>query len=559
MALGLGIAMLVPPTASANPGDVWVADLARPAGPGHLIQVDPSSGAELREVVPAGPGVEPLHVPVGIAIDAQGFLIVTDTDGYNTTAAYPGGGFDNCNNTGCGAVLRVNPESGAATVISKGPHWYNPSGVLLPEDGDLFDDGGGVGDRLLVTDTGSRGILAVDPHLPPDANQTFLYENFSAVAPPVPVGERRGLRNPWDIARDPDTGDLLITNYGVRDTPSEPLEGVVGCDDDGDPSNGLSESDGYVARMAPATGQITGYVCSPDFRKPRGIVAAGGGRIFVADPFANTGSEFAALFQITGGQVETLSLGGQLLAPSGLSFSYEGDNLLVADESAFPPATGDCVGAGCGGVLALNALSGDQAAFARRGPLGLFRDPIDVAVDRAGAPKPLSGKPLRKPCKPKRCCPKRQSKCKKVVDFVQFFNVREGRRRPPIGIGEHPGGIEVLLLDGFGERAKVRFQCLAGQCPVQRDSKNAVGGKVAFDFGSQELEGSFRITAFVPIGGKRRNIKTVFIGRYQDFVFTGGPGAGVDRKDGGCLRPGESTVRVKKPRTTTKCPVANGH
>jgi len=555
----LGASLLGPAAASAAPGDVWVTDLQRPSGPGHLIQVDPNTGAELREVIPTGPGVEPLHVPTSITIDAQGFLIVTDTDGYNATAAYPGGGFDDCNNTGCGAVLRVDPSTGAATVVSRGPYWSNPAGVVLPPDGDLTNDHGGLGDRLLVVDTGSRGVLAVDPSQPPGANQTYLYENYSAVrTPDVPVGQRKGLRNPWDIARDPDTGDLLITNVGVRGSPSEPLESVAGCDDDADASNGLSESDGYVARMSADTGQIIDYICNPDFRKPRGIVVAPGGRMFIADPFATSGSDFAAIFEINGKTVDTLSLGGDLLTPSGLSFSYAGDDLLVADESSFPPAIGDCVGSGCGAVLALNALSGDQGTFARRGPLGLFRDPIDVAVDRAGAPVPLASKPLRKPCKPKRCCPKRKPKCKKVVDFVHFFNVGPGTKRA-IGVDGQSHGIEILLLDSFGEQARVRFDCLAGACPVRRKSANAVGGKVAFDFGGSALDGTFRITAFVPLGGKRRNIKTVFLGRYQEYTVTNAPGAGVVRGAGGCLQPGESKVRLKGPRkTTTKCPVADG-
>jgi hypothetical protein len=567
--------LLAPGEAAGLPRDVYALDISRPTfpigvtdpAPGRIIQVDPTTGAEIREIVPHGLGVEPLHAPTGIAVDADGYLIVADTDGYNASYAFPAGGTDLCSNTGCGAVLRVNPGDGSAQVLSRGPYAGNPSAVLLPPDGDINNDGGGIGDQLLVVDTANRMILGVDPYAPPDTNQSVVYENYSAVNPMVSPdatpGNRKGLRNPWDIARDPDTGDLLITNVGVRGTQSEPLESIAGCDDDGDPSNGFAESDGYIARFDPSLGftdkrGITDYVCDPDFRKPRGIVVANGERMFVTDPFATSGSDFAALFSIVGRDVQMLSLGGLMRTPSGLSFTYEGDELLVADESSFPPPIRDCVGSGCGGVLALDPISGEQAPFSPHAmPSFLYRDPIDVAVDRAGAPTPLGQKPGE--CGKKQgCCPKRKPRCKRTLDFIHFFNIGSGTRKA-LGVSGEPRGIEVLLMESLGEVAKVRFLCLSPSCPVKTQTQRATDGRVAFDFGSDPLQGSFRITAYVPLEDKRRNLKVVYLGRYQDFSFVPGPGAEIARGDRGCLRPGESKVRKRKPRTTTKCPVVDGH
>jgi hypothetical protein len=556
----------VPGSASATPGDMYVLDIAGRGGdaiPGRIIQVDPATGSEIRQV-PVNPPAEPLHAPVGIAIDAYGYLIVADTDGYNPTYTIPnGGGTYGCVN-GCGAVLRVNPLDGTTQVLSTGPLWSNPSSVVLPPDNNLYDDGGGPEDQLLVLDTGERAVIAVDVTKPVNANQSYVYENYSAVNPNVSPdatpGNRKGLRNPWDFARDPDRPtDLLITNVGVRKpdgTPmGEALESIPGCDDDGDPANGFAEPDGYIARLDTSLGftdkrAITDYICDPEFRKPRGIVVASGERMFVADPFAagvdgSGHSQFAGIFQVVVKDVKFLSLGGQLQTPSGLSFTYSGGGVLVADESAFPPPATNCAGAGCGGLLALDPFSGDQLAFSPPGAPAFYRDPIDVAVDRTAAPAPLARTPK---CPRKKCCPKRH-KCE--VKHIHFFNLAGPPASDPVLGKAKSSVIDPLRLQGFGDRARVRLTCRSADCPSEAETTtDAVDDQVAF-VSPTPLRGRFRITAFVPKRTHLKTVQKVYVGRFQDFSFTPGPGAEIQHGNGGCLRPGEKKVTKK---TTMACP-----
>jgi hypothetical protein len=563
--------LAAPTAASATPGDTYALDIARPHGlndptPGRIIQIDPASGQEIREV-PVNPPAEPLHAPVGIAIDAYGYLIVADTDGYNPTytiGPYTYGGTTQgpygpyeCTN-GCGAVLRINPADGSSQVLSTGPLWGNPSSVLLPPDRDLYDDGGGPEDELLVLDTAERAVIRVDVRQPANANQSYLYENYSSVNkdvnPAAVPGSRTGLRNPWDFARDPDRpNELLITNIGVRQADGsalgEPLEGVADCDDDANPGNGFAEPDGYIARLDATTGKINDYICDPEFRKPRGIVVASGERMFVTDPFAagrddNGVSRFAGVFRVTDRNVEMLSLGGDLQTPSGLSFTYGGNGLLVADESSYPPPIRDCAGGGgCGGVLALSPLSGDQSRYSPPGPATLFRDPIDVAVDRQGAPRPLRQKGI---CLRRKCC-KGGPKCKPAdrrVLSVLFFNLgpqaeaAQGKRGV-LGIADLP-------LNGFGDGAKVRLTCASADCTSPPRTLKAVAGGVVFHF-APPLHGRFVVTA---VAGKRTHIKTPYIGRFAYYSVDTVTGLPVEGKRG-CLEPGEKTVT---PETTIPCP-----
>lgn len=540
--LAAGIAVV--PAADAAPRDVYVLDIGRVLGdnataaPGRIVQVNGVTGAELREIVPSGEGVEQLTNPVGITVDAEGHLIVADTDGYNATYRIPNdtGNYECVN--GCGAVLRINPATGAAQVLSRGPYWANPSAVLLPPDGSVVDDGGGPEDEFFVTDTGEWAVWRVDPHAPPNENQTPLFIKWTA--PGESSAERTdGLRLPWDIARDPDTNDLLITNGGVRGTAAEssrPLLGQPGCDDD--PGPALAEYDGYIVRMSTA-GEIREYICDSDFRRPRGIVAATRSRWFVSDPFAigSSGSDYAGVFAVDNRDADLLILGRPLETPSGISFSYEGQGLLVADEAALPPASRDCGSnaGGCGAVFGLNPVSGDPTVFSPQGAPLFFRDPIDVAVDRAGAPAPLQGKPRRR--------------------HVRLFNVA-------VESEIHPDGIARLVLAGVGDGTKLRLTCLSADCSTTDEKRaKAVDDHASFGFGeagkraAPKLTGKFRVAVFT----KRRNLraqpkKARVFGRFRVFRFTAGPHPAIERVKQGCLEPG--TPRVT-PRTTVKCPRPN--
>ena len=315
---------------------------------------------------------------------------------------------------------------------------------------------------------------------------------------------------------------------------------IPGCDDDANASNGLAEPDGYIARMSATTGAIIDYICSPELQKPRGIVVASGGRMFVADPFAagrddNGTSQFAGVFGVTGRDVQMLSLGGDLATPSGLSFTYGGEGLLIADESLYPPPARDCAGAGgCGGVLALSPVSGEQGRYSPPGASTLYRDPIDVVVDRTGAPRPLRNDGI---CLQRKCC-KGGPKCKpsqRRVHSVLFYNLAPDARAGASKRGAL--GLSALPLNGFGAGAKVRLTCTSARMHESAAQADRGGRERRVPF-PEPLRGRFVITGFA---GKRTHLKGPYIGRFLDFSvdpITGLPVPGTR----GCLKPGASAV-----------------
>ncbi len=121
--------------ASAATGDVYVADFGPTGGAasdGKIVQIDPRTGAQ--RVVSSG-GL--LSDPSGVAVDKDGSLVVADNNG----------GQSQCID-GCGRLIRINPSTGAQSVISDGgeqnefddtpPYFVNPTGVAIAPDGSLL-------------------------------------------------------------------------------------------------------------------------------------------------------------------------------------------------------------------------------------------------------------------------------------------------------------------------------------------------------------------------------------------------------------------------------------
>ena len=136
-----------------EPGDLIVADVngafggyggSSPSGSGRIIKVDPDTGAQT--IISSG---NLLDAPWGVAIDANGNIIVVDK-------AYPGGG-----GTGIsGQIIEVNPYNGDQTVISEDGLFVNPGGVAIDANGNII-----VADQLYDTtgDDTIGGIIKVDP------------------------------------------------------------------------------------------------------------------------------------------------------------------------------------------------------------------------------------------------------------------------------------------------------------------------------------------------------------------------------------------------------------
>ena len=126
--------------AIAPNGDIFVTDLNAFGGSGGVTRVDPVTGAQT-PISSGGFFVDPF----GIAIEANGQLVVTDV--------------------GSPAVIRVHPITGAQTLVSSGGNLSFPSGITVAPDGNLIvGDANAFGSPPFNTPSNSGGaIFRVDP------------------------------------------------------------------------------------------------------------------------------------------------------------------------------------------------------------------------------------------------------------------------------------------------------------------------------------------------------------------------------------------------------------
>jgi streptogramin lyase len=133
------LTLLAPASAvTLAPGDILVSDYSafgsqQATGPGGVIRVDPTSGAQT-VISSAGSFSE----PVRIAINANGDIFVSDQNN---------------------GVFRVDSQTGAQTLVSAGGYFIAPFGIAIAANGDL-----------LVADAGGS-VLRVDPT---DGTQTVV-------------------------------------------------------------------------------------------------------------------------------------------------------------------------------------------------------------------------------------------------------------------------------------------------------------------------------------------------------------------------------------------------
>ena len=464
--------------AVGQPGTTYSLQIGRGATETSIQRIAPDGSVS---PVPAinGPGVEPLNAPVGITVDAEGCLIVADADGYEH-AAYCGyvdvGGPVN---PGCGAILRINPDTGATQVLSTGDKHANPYSVLLPPDGSITNGGD---DSLIISDS-AEGLIRLDPHAPFNAGESYM---------PSGTQDLSHSRGNWGLARDPVTGDILATNSGV---PGVPLSGP-GCE--------TPQTTGYIARYS-SDGTFERYYCDPRITAPRGIEFDSTGTAYVVDPITRNADEsYGALLEITPqDQINYKAAGDLFRAPSGVAIDYSGSRLLVADEIS-----------GGGSVLAVDGFGGDQSAVAA---IGSF--PIDLAVDRRGAESSnldfAIPAQIKVPKKPKK---KHKKKPKKKKIKLQYTRVSAFDDNPKGSDAYYDGsqttGLKLLNFEAVEPGSKILFECLDSDCTSSAggplDGKvvqTAPGdGKLALSFQSTGLVGKFRIFSYFDSTTKGRSI-----------------------------------------------------
>jgi sugar lactone lactonase YvrE len=274
-----------------------------------------------------------LLVPVSAGA-APGDLLVADRD----TAG------------GTGALLRVNPQTGARTLVSAngfpagGPNFVDPNAIVLQPNG-----------LWLVVDIGPPGgVLRVDPQ---SGVRTVLSQNTSPAGGPA-------FAAPRDLALELD-GNIVVVDQAAFGGPG----GVIRVDPVTGARTAVSEN------AAPAGG--------PSFADPIGVTLAPDGAILVADraAFAGTGGVIR-VDPVTGARTavseNAAPPGGQnFVSPHGIALAPDGA-ILVADGG----------GAGGGGVIRVDPQSGARTSVSQNAePTGgpSFVDPEELAVAADGA------------------------------------------------------------------------------------------------------------------------------------------------------------------------------
>ncbi len=163
-------------------GKILVVDSVAFGGPGGIIRVDPTTGAQT--VISSGGNFVD---PSGITLDAAGQILVADVD----FGGSPGV-------SGPGAVILVDPVTGAQTVVSTGGNFIGPVRVVVDAAG-----------QIIVSDHASFKIIRVDPGT---GVQTVISSGGS-------------LKGPEGLTLDA-TGQVLV----VFDDPNAVSTGVIRVD-----------------------------------------------------------------------------------------------------------------------------------------------------------------------------------------------------------------------------------------------------------------------------------------------------------------------------------------
>lgn len=226
-----------------------------------------------------------------------------------------------------GAVINVDPITGAQTVVSIGGFLADPYDIALSPSGDIYvADGTALGGAVIRIDpaTGGQSVISSGG-------------NFS-----FPMGIAFEL-----------SGDILVTN---------------------------AASLGAVIRVDPSTGAQTVVSYGGMLVDSAGITVASDGSIIVANPNNSPGSGTGAIISVdpdTGAQV-AISTGGNYYDPWKVTMDQSGQ-ILVSDHNS--PAGGYFCGGWRGAIISVDPLSGSQTVVSAGYP---FTQPNDVDVEEDG-------------------------------------------------------------------------------------------------------------------------------------------------------------------------------
>src|SRR4029078_8417356 len=142
---------LLPGTAFADPGDPWVAYVAnsvvtKQSAPAPVIlRADPSTGG-LTEISRNGAQGDFFRHPYDIAVAGDGSLLVADMGAFATSTDH----------TPDGRIIRVDPVTGAQSIVASGGHLVDPAGLAVAPNGLIY-----VVEN--VGTSGTPGVISVNP------------------------------------------------------------------------------------------------------------------------------------------------------------------------------------------------------------------------------------------------------------------------------------------------------------------------------------------------------------------------------------------------------------
>ncbi|MBI2906994.1 MAG: hypothetical protein HYX92_05000, partial [Chloroflexi bacterium] len=291
-----------------KPGDLVVVDYngagggysgVLPAGSGRVLKVDANTGAQT--VIASGGYLDYAHA---VALDAAGRIIVLQrSDSYNKP-------------TSKGSIVRIDPATGAQSLVSSGGSFANPQGLAIDSAGNYIVADGEA--------SGTGALIRVDPI---SGDQSIISSG--------------GLvRSPSGVAVDA-AGSLYLTSQ----------------------SNASGALPWLVLKVNPTNGQQTTYFSGNFQVWYGGLAIDSSGNLYIGEIYYRNGIIKVA----PGGASSTwLSSGGSFQDPWGVALDAAGD-LIVADGNWWWE----------GKIIKVNRATGAQTVISTGGQLV---DPVGVAV-----------------------------------------------------------------------------------------------------------------------------------------------------------------------------------
>ncbi len=289
---------------------------------------------------------------------ATGDIVIADVNG-----AFGGPG------TGYGRIIKVDPKTGAQTVISSGGHLRAPVGIHMDGAGNLIvldAPGGGSSTAVIRVDpaSGAQQVVSSGGLLSGAARDVRVDAAGNVFVSDASLNGSGGI-----IKIDPATGAQSVVSSGGKFQGAGSLTFNA--------AGNILVNTGpnlVVLEVDPVTGAQIVVFPYPNPAWTSGIVAADTGEVYVSEIYYNNG-----VIKIASGAYSFLASGYPFQDPWGLEFDLAG-NLIVADGNWWWE----------GRVIGVNTTTGATTVISSG---NLLVDPWDVVVYQEathGLPEPSS-------------------------------------------------------------------------------------------------------------------------------------------------------------------------